>query len=119
MDYIPHGDLTQYTRIEKCMPEYTASLVGRQILNAIDYLHQKGITHRDIKPDNILMGGDHPYDRIFKLADFGLSKIVKAEDTMLKTFCGTMLYLAPEVYPGYHNVKAGFAANTKRGRRHP
>ena len=95
------------------MPEYMGIHVAHQILQAIDYLHKGGITHRDLKPDNILMESDFPY--IFKLSDFGLSKIVTNKDTFLKTFCGTMMYCAPEVYPGYQRVKASIPTKRLRG----
>jgi serine/threonine protein kinase len=49
-----------------------------------------------------------------KISDFGLAKITAPEDTGLKTFCGTLLYLAPEVFPAYADWNAG--AGTKRRR---
>ena len=104
MEYVRFGDLSTWTRNSSPMPEYMSMHVAHQMLQAIDYLHRRGITHRDLKPDNVLMENDCPY--VFKLSDFGLSKIVTNNDTFLKTFCGTMMYCAPEVYPGYQRVKA-------------
>ena len=115
MEYIRFGDLSRWTRVNTPMPEYMAMHVARQMLQATHYLHQRGITHRDLKPDNVLMENDCPY--VFKLSDFGLSKIVTDQDTFLKTFCGTMMYCAPEVYPGYQRVKASLPS--KRSRTNP
>ncbi|VEL21388.1 unnamed protein product, partial [Protopolystoma xenopodis] len=59
------------------------------------YLHDSGISHRDLKPENILLSG--PDNRcLIKVTDFGLSKLVDS-NTMLRTFCGTPTYLAPEI----------------------
>lgn len=115
MEFVRLGDLSTWMRRESPMPEYMGKHVARQILQAIDYLHRRGITHRDLKPDNILMESDCPF--VFKLSDFGLSKIVADSETFLKTFCGTMMYCAPEVYPGYQRVKA--SVPTKRSRPNP
>lgn len=112
MEYIRFGDLGSWTRAGTPMPEYMSMHVARQILQAVDYLHKRGITHRDLKPDNVLMENDCPY--VFKLSDFGLSKIVTDKETFLKTFCGTMMYCAPEVYPGYQRVKASLPSKHSR-----
>jgi serine/threonine protein kinase len=103
MEYVPCGDLQAYLK-HGVLSESKAIPVARQTLLALDYLHRNNITHRDIKPDNILIASDNPFT--IKLSDFGLSK-VKKEDTFLKTFCGTLLYCAPEVFPHYQNEKKG------------
>ena len=111
MEYIPGGDLQGYMQSHGTVPEESARLMSQQVLSALDYLHAKNITHRDIKPDNILLCTENPF--IVKLTDFGLSKVVKNNETFLKTFCGTLLYCAPEVFPHYDN----YVANRRPKRR--
>jgi serine/threonine protein kinase len=103
MEFIPFGDLQHHLK-RGPLREDIAILVARQTLQALDYLHSNNITHRDIKPDNILIASEDPFT--IKLSDFGLSK-VKKDDTFLKTFCGTLLYCAPEVFPHYQKAKTG------------
>ena len=95
MEYVPGGDLQGYMQSHGTLHEEPARDMTKQILDALQYLHQKNITHRDIKPDDILLCSEAPF--VVKLTDFGLSKVVKNNDTFLKTFCGTLLYCAPEV----------------------
>lgn len=112
MEYVPGGDLTVYINSGTAMAEYMGQSVAYQICQALDYLHKSNITHRDIKPDNILIETEDPL--VVKLSDFGLSKVITNEDTILKTFCGTILYCAPEIYPGYDRYKSGLSRKRTR-----
>ncbi|KAM4055073.1 kinase [Hirsutella rhossiliensis] len=99
MEFVPGGDLGKLVSDDGAFPEDMAQTMARQLLSALGYLHANNITHRDVKPDNILINTLDPLD--VKLTDFGLSKMVDTEQTFLRTFCGTLLYCAPEVYTEY------------------
>ncbi|KAL9597843.1 MAG: hypothetical protein Q9219_004864 [cf. Caloplaca sp. 3 TL-2023] len=104
MELVPYGDLQYFlSGGQPRFQEHVCQAVASQMCKALKYLHDSNITHRDIKPDNILIYDQDPY--IFKLSDFGLSKVVNNDETFLKSFCGTLLYCAPEVYPGYDGLK--------------
>ncbi|CAK7212080.1 Protein kinase protein rad53 [Sporothrix bragantina] len=96
MEYVPMGDLGSFITNRGSIPEATVKEMAIQLIDALGYLHRKNITHRDVKPDNILIDSLSPFN--VKLTDFGLSKMVDNEQTFLQTFCGTLLYCAPEVY---------------------
>lgn len=111
MEYVPMGELSTYLSTQGKIKEDMVQTIARQILRALHYLHKRRITHRDIKPDNILIASLDPL-RV-KLSDFGLSKVTQ-EETFLKTFCGTLLYCAPEVYPDYETYRRGDARKRRR-----
>ena len=64
------------------------------ILDALVYCHKQNIAHRDIKPQNIFIDS---HDRA-KVADFGLSSVLKARHDLVDTACGSPNYAAPEIY---------------------
>lgn len=99
MELVPGGDIGKHVADEGPFPEAEGRIISQQLLSALAYLHNKNITHRDVKPDNILINSLSPLE--VKLTDFGLSKMVDTEQTFLRTFCGTLLYCAPEVYNEY------------------
>ena len=68
-----------------------------QIGSALDYAHQRGIVHRDVKPSNLLIRADGQ----LALMDFGLAKILdNAAFAMQSVILGTVAYLSPEQYQG-------------------
>ncbi|EDW50905.1 GM26797 [Drosophila sechellia] len=74
--------------------EKDASHLIRQILEAVDYMHEQGVVHRDLKPENLLYYSPDDDSKIM-ISDFGLSKM---EDSgIMATACGTPGYVAPEV----------------------
>lgn len=75
--------------------ERTLLLLG-QVAGALDAAHEAGLLHRDVKPQNVLVGeGDHAF-----LADFSLSRAGSDQDTGSRPMLGTVAYVAPEIIRG-------------------
>jgi serine/threonine protein kinase len=118
MEYVANGDLGKLIADNRPLTEQVVQNMTVQLLGALRYLHINNITHRDVKPDNILINSLDPLD--VKLTDFGLSKMVDSEVTFLRTFCGTLLYCAPEVYTEYTEYdENGIRARGRQMRRVP
>ncbi len=102
-EYIEGGSLEDLVRIE-IFKERRALEIMRDITKALCFAESKGIVHRDVKPDNILVGNDG----VPKLADLGLAKSFEGEQaktvTQTGVIVGTPLYMAPEQALGYEAV---------------
>ncbi|KAK6457181.1 kinase-like domain-containing protein [Scheffersomyces xylosifermentans] len=79
--------------------EHDASLVIVQMLEAIEYLHNKDIVHRDLKPENILYLTPEENSNVV-LADFGIAKRLQSPNEKLTSSAGSFGYAAPEVIIG-------------------
>ncbi len=102
MEYASGGDLLKYVKKKGRLSEPEARGILRQILFGLGHIHARGVLHRDIKLDNILMDADGSV----KICDFGVSKIITKGES-IREQCGTPAYIAPEVisnegYDGFY-----------------
>ena len=68
-----------------------------QLASALRYCHEQRVLHRDLKASNIFLSGR---DRVVKLGDFGISRVLSSEASLASTVIGTPYYLSPELIEG-------------------
>jgi serine/threonine protein kinase len=95
MEYIPGGCLTKLIEEYGTLDEKLIKIYLKQILNGLNYLHKKGIVHRDLKSANILLDSNG----CVKLADFNCAGRINlsGDSNVLNSFKGTIPFMAPEV----------------------
>lgn len=96
LEFAPGGSLARLLGTVGPLPESTVRVYLRQVLEGLNYLHSKGVVHRDVKAANILLDGEGNV----KLSDFGCSRQYENDETQsgfLNSFKGSILWMAPEV----------------------
>lgn len=94
-ELVSGGELLDRVTANGNYTEKDAAKLIKQVLDGVAYLHSKGIVHRDLKLENMIMMNERE-DSPVKIADFGLSKFFSS-DQVLSTMCGSPQYVAPEV----------------------
>jgi eukaryotic-like serine/threonine-protein kinase len=101
-EFVDGTPLGTVLRTERLSPG-RALRIAAQVAMALAEAERRGVVHRDIKPDNILLTRDGPA----KVADFGISHLASATGvTTAGMFLGTMAYAAPERYRGEGDIRA-------------
>jgi serine/threonine-protein kinase len=99
MAYVDGGDLTQVMRKEGRLPLERVLKIMKQLAAALAAAHGVNVVHRDLKPQNILLGSqDHVY-----VTDFGIAKTLESDRTSVTrtgAVLGTPLYMSPEQVEG-------------------
>ncbi|KAF2275129.1 Pkinase-domain-containing protein [Westerdykella ornata] len=110
------GDLFDKIEPDVGVGEDIAHFYFWQLINAVGFMHSKGIAHRDIKPENVLLSGEGN----LKVADFGLATLFEkdGQKRLCHSVCGSPPYIAPEVVKGRRSKRPdlldpgeGYAAN--------
>jgi serine/threonine protein kinase len=96
MEFCPNSDLYQYIVTRGRVPEDEARLFAVQICDTLDCIHRLGISHRDMKPENLLIDREGS----LKISDFGLATFI-GDDGLVNTPCGSPCYASPECLSGY------------------
>jgi serine/threonine-protein kinase len=97
MQYIAGRNLKQVMASERPLAPITAVRFARRLLRGLGAIHDAGIVHRDVKPQNVLVGDDG----ILRVTDFGIARGPKADTlTDIGATVGTAAYMAPEQIRG-------------------
>lgn len=102
MPYVEGETLRDRLRREGQLPLDDALRITREVADALAYAHRQGVVHRDVKPENILLGGEHA-----RLADFGIASATGALGghlTATGVAVGTPRYMSPEQAMGLPDV---------------
>eukprot|EP01031_Cornospumella_fuschlensis_P037549 gene37549-45607_t len=87
------GELFDILQDDQRLPEKTVQQIAKQLIKALHYLHSNRIIHRDMKPQNVLIGSNGK----IKLCDFGFARAMSNNTIVLTSIKGTPLYMSPEL----------------------
>ena len=96
MEFAPGTELKKILDKGERLPPAEAVRIMEGVLAGLQYSHERGVVHRDIKPGNIIISPDGTV----KIADFGIARIESSSMTQAGTIMGTPAYMSPEQFMG-------------------
>ncbi|XP_068134147.1 putative protein kinase C delta type homolog isoform X2 [Hyperolius riggenbachi] len=96
MEHLPGGSLGSLIEQRECLPDHLVEFYTAELVCGIQFLHERGIAHRDLKPDNIMLDEDGHV----KIIDLGLAQDQLTGGRTISGRCGTPDYMAPEILMG-------------------
>eukprot|EP00116_Pleurobrachia_bachei_P008845 sb/3469107/ len=96
MEHLPgYIDLTSYIQLNSYLSHHTSRTIFIQTYRALTYCFRRGIAHRDIKTDNLLV---HWETNDVKLIDFGASTFIRSDQSQIRDHRGTDIFIPPEFF---------------------
>lgn len=96
MEFVQGRALREFFSNQTQIPIADSVSIMVQLLDALQYAHERGVVHRDVKPGNIIIMTDGR----LKVADFGIARLDASEMTQVGSVIGTPSYMAPEQFLG-------------------
>jgi serine/threonine-protein kinase len=93
MEYVPGIPLKSFTDPKKLLAPKRALELAAATADGLDYAHNQGVIHRDVKPANLLY---NPKDGSIKISDFGVARMTDNNKTKTGIVLGTPMYMSPE-----------------------
>jgi hypothetical protein len=97
MELVQGKDLSEFTAADKLLPPPTLLAIMARVADALAYAHSRGVTHRDIKPGNIMVDLERG---VVKVMDFGVARVADAARTRTGVVLGTPTFMSPEQLAG-------------------
>jgi len=110
MDYCNEGDLCDYINKTPYIPANTKVQILRQILKAVDHIHNHNIIHADLNTCNIFLHKDEQGKLVVKVGDFGLALLAGEK----RSECIEVpAFIAPEIWKAYQNQETALPYSRK------
>ncbi|CAF3683645.1 unnamed protein product [Adineta steineri] len=97
-EFAPLGDLFESIPPQRGLPEKAVKTIMKQVASALEFMHDKGLVHRDVKPENVMIF-DADFHKV-KLIDFGMTRKC---GTYVRRLIGSIPYSPPEVCDALNN----------------